>query len=107
MCCFSGPVHEVANTRIFARATDRGRQLLAYQMKFSTATDLAMILPLPVPAGVPDGAVRFIDLERYPELFDNLRAGFPEPQSRSIGKRGKSAAAAEPLPVEQVGSFEA
>src|ERR1700689_2215245 len=50
MCCFSGPVQDVSNTKIFARAT-HGAQLLAYQMTFSTTTDLAMILPLPVPKG--------------------------------------------------------
>lgn len=107
MCCFSGPVREVASTRIFARATDHGRQLLAYQMTFSAATDLAMILPLPVPDGTPDGAVRFIDLSGYPDFFVNLQSGFPEPVSRGRGKKGRSAAAAEPLAVEQVGTFEA
>ncbi|HEX3904915.1 MAG TPA: hypothetical protein VH853_18925 [Polyangia bacterium] len=108
MCCFSGPVRDVANTKIFARATAHERQLLAYQMTFSTATDLAMILPLPVPEGTADGALRFIDLEGYPEFFDQLKSGFPEPPSRSVsnGPLGRTAAAA-PLPVEQVGSFEA
>jgi hypothetical protein len=110
MCCFSGPVQDVANTRIFARATEHGRQLLAYQMRFSTAADLAMILPLPVPAGTHDGAVRFIDLEGYPDFFDQLKSGFPEPPSRSRWNNpfGKTAAATPaPLPVEQVGNFEA
>ena len=72
MCCFSGPVSHVGNTKIFARAGDDGRQLLAYQMRFSTAADVAMILPLPVPKGVPDRALRFIDLQGYPGFFDDL-----------------------------------
>jgi hypothetical protein len=104
MCCFSGPVRDVADTRIFARGGDHERQLLAYQMKFSTTTDLAMILPLPVPRGTPDGALRFVDLSGYPDFFDELRSGFPEPRARATGKL---AAAAEPLAVEQVGSFDA
>jgi hypothetical protein len=110
MCCFSGPVQDVANTKIFARATEHGRQVLAYQMSFSTASDVAMILPLPIPRGAADGAVRFIDLEGYPDFFDQLKAGFPEPPSRSPsnGPFAKTAAAAlAPLPVEEVGSFEA
>src|SRR5262245_16419604 len=108
MCCFSGKVGEVADTKIFARDSGHGRQLLAYQMTFSAAADLAMILPLPVPKGTADGGVRFIDLSGYPDFFRDLHSGFPEPPTRSLGKRGKSAAAAPaPLPVEQVGSFEA
>jgi hypothetical protein len=77
-------------------------------MTFSAAADLAMILPLPVPKGTADGAVRFIDLSSYPDFFRDLHSGFPEPSARSLAKRGRlKAAAAEPLPVEQVGSFEA
>jgi hypothetical protein len=102
MCCFSGPVREVAKTRIFARAGDGGRQLLAYQMKVSAAADLAMILPLPVPKGTPDGAVRFINLEGYPNFFDDLEKGFAPPPSRRVRLLSE-----DTLPVEGVGSFEA
>lgn len=108
MCCFSGPVRDVADTKIFARAAERGRQWLAYQMTFLITTDLAMILPLPVPKATPDGAVRFIDLEGYPDFFDDLKSGFPQPPSRSLSNGPvATAAAAAPLPVQQVGSFEA
>lgn len=104
MCCFSGEVRSVTNTRIFARAGADGRQLLAYQMKFSAATDLAMILPLPVPKGAPDGAVRFIDLKGYSDLFDDLASGFV---SRERRVRLASADMGGPLAVVHVGSFEA
>ena len=107
MCCFSGPVREVANTKIFARATEHGRQVLAYQMRFSAANDLAMILPLPIPGGKAEGSVRFIDLEGYPDFFDQLKSGFPEPPSRSSSHGPVAAAAPRPLAVEKVGSFEA
>ena len=104
MCCFSGEVRSVTNTRIFARAGADGRQLLAYKMKFSAATDLAMILPLPVPKGAADGAVRFIDLKGYPDFFDDLASGFV---SRGRAVRLASADLGEPLAVVRVGSFEA
>ena len=102
MCCFSGQVRHVAKTRIFARAGDGGRQLLVYQMKFSAAADVAMILPLPVPKDTPDRSLRFIDLKGYPEFFDDLERGFAPPPSRSVRLLSEGT-----LPVERVGSFEA
>ncbi|MFT3839275.1 MAG: hypothetical protein QM723_19995 [Myxococcaceae bacterium] len=108
MCCFSGAVDHVADTRIFARPTANGRQLLAYQMTYSAAADVAMVLPLPVPAGSPDDALRFINLEGYPELFDSLHALFPQPRTKGLSlMRSLSVSNEPPLAVVQVGSFEA
>ncbi|MBI3856036.1 MAG: hypothetical protein HY293_10140 [Planctomycetes bacterium] len=112
MCCFSGPVERVADTSIFARSVEKGRQLLVYSMTIAAKTQVAMILPLPVPPGSPDDAVRFVDLKGYPEFFPDLKQGFPEPKPRSLvgAVRAAPAAAAEkaePLVVVQVGDFEA
>lgn len=110
MCCFSGHVDRVADTGIFARSVEKGRQLLVYSMTLSTKQDVAMILPLPVPLNSPDDAVRFIDLQGYPDFFHDLKLGFPEPVSRSLLPTAAKSAptpAAEPLAVVQVGSFEA
>ena len=110
MCCFSGSVESVTNTRIFARAVDGGRQLLVYAMHVSARNDLAMILPLPVPAGAAEDAVRFIDLEGYKEFFEDMLKGFPEPVSRGgwLPKAESVPAAAKaPLAVVDVGDFEA
>jgi hypothetical protein len=109
MCCFSQSVTSVAGTRIFARRGKGTRQFLAYQMTFSSPVDLAMILPLPVPQGTLEGAVHFINLEAFPEFFDRLKDGFPDPPTRGLSKSdGPIAAAANaPLAVEQVGSYEA
>jgi hypothetical protein len=111
VCCFSGPVESVNDTKIFARSVENGRQLLVYSMVVSMKNDLAMILPLPVPPGSPEDAVRFIDLKGYPEFFTDMKAGFPDLKPRSGGFLTKSApppAAAEArLEVVQVGSFEA
>jgi hypothetical protein len=48
MCCFSQPVELVGDTNIFARS-DNVRQFLVYSMSYAAPTDLAMVLPLPVP----------------------------------------------------------
>jgi hypothetical protein len=108
MCCFSRPVKFVASTFIFARARN-GRQQLVYQMKYGADTDLAMILPLPVPARSHERSVRFINLERYPNFFTDMNAGFPEPaMTRGFGSvRVSVSAPAKTLKVHEVGSFDA
>jgi hypothetical protein len=110
MCCFSGRVEHVADTSIFARGVDNGRQILVYAMTIETRSDVAMILPLPVPAGSPEDAVRFISLKEYPDFFRDMKAGFPEPVSRGVlatpAAAPKTAAPAK-LEVVQVGEFEA
>lgn len=109
MCCFSRPVTFVSDTKIFARLTGVGTQMLAYEMRFGAAGDLAMILPLPVPPGSPESAVRFIDLQAFPELFTQLAAGFPAETIalRSRSGRGPRSNSAPTLVVHDVGEFEA
>jgi hypothetical protein len=109
MCCFSRPVESVTNTNIFARSSDKGRQFLAYEMKLSSKEDLAMILPLPVPAKSAEDAVRFISLKEYPDFFKDMKSGFPEPALKGeLKTRGEvPAGGARPLAVVEVGDFEA
>jgi hypothetical protein len=78
-------------------------------MNYAAAEDLAMILPLPVPPGSGEKAVKFIDLEKHADIFDRLHECFPQPRTRSLSKNDiPPPAAAEPkLEVIQVGSFEA
>jgi hypothetical protein len=105
MCCFSKPVKLVADTNIFARAGEKGHQFLVYSMKVGAVEDLAMILPIPVPADSKEDAVKFINLEKYPEFFDDLNAGFPPPpQPKSERSRGNAPAGLS-LPKVEVGSF--
>lgn len=104
MCCFSGDISRVANTRIFARATAKGAQFLVYQMEYAAENELAMILPLPTPPNAPEDAVRFIDLSAYPHFFQDLAQGFP--LSRSLPTLGEPAAPST-LRVQRVGSFDA
>ena len=104
MCIFSGPVEIVADTNIFARSTN-GRQFLVYGMSYAAPADLAMVLPLPVPPNPSEDAVRFINLERYPKFFEDLRGGFP-PLSQSWAAETLSAGAPK-LRVHDVGDFEA
>lgn len=109
MCCFSHPVDSVTDTNIFARAAEKGRQFLVYAMTLSAKEDLAMILPIPVPAGSADDAVRFINLKEYPAFFTDMKAGFPEKPAPRGGFKGlkEEAPAAAALPVVEVGEFEA
>jgi hypothetical protein len=104
MCCFTGPVSHVSGTEIFARA-DASAQLLVYSMNVAADSEVAMVLPLPVPPGSPENAIRWIDLSGYPELFEHLNAMFP---TWTFGP-GLSANPAAPAPLEvfTVGSFEA
>ena len=103
MCCFSRQVNAVADTSIFARAAGGGRQFLVYSMRLDASEPVAMILPIPVPVGAEDGAVRFISLEAYPEFFDEMRSGYPVPPLTRA--QGFAVSAAPVLAVVEVGSF--
>ncbi len=109
MCCFSGPVKKVSATNIFARMGDDGRQFIVYSMTVDMAKPLAMVLPLPVKKGAGENAVRFISLEKYPNFFGDLDAGFPKPQAEFLAPMPAAAAmpAKHVLEVVQVGDFEA
>ena len=104
MCCFSGPVEDVAATRIFARMASPGRQILAYEMVFAAASPVAMILPLPTPPRSAEADVRFISLERYPALFEDLYEAFTWPGGRPRS-RGWESAPLPTLAVQVVGAF--
>jgi hypothetical protein len=109
MCCFSLEVDLVTDTKIFARDSTSPLQFLVYEMTFSAAEDLAMILPIPVPPQTPEKVVRFINLEKYPDFFKALESGFPKPPpSRgSFGGAGGLGLGGAKLDVVDVGSFEA
>ncbi len=95
MCCFSGPVEDVSATKIFARMVAPGRQLLAYQMDLAAAEPVAMILPIPTARGVDE--VKFIALDGYPDLFDDLH------RATTVAMLGFDRNSA--LPVHVVGDF--
>ncbi len=105
MCCFSGRVARVENTRIFARRVDGRTQALAYAMSVSAAEDLAMVLPLPTDPAVGEDAVSFVDLSAAPELFDALNTLYP---TRAKGLAPQALRASrQTLAVHTVGAFEA
>ena len=88
MCCFSRPVISVSGTNIFARATSPERQALVYSMVLNAREELAMILPIPVRLRSGEKAVRFINLEGYPDFFQDLEKAFPEPPGSKSGMVG-------------------
>lgn len=107
MCCFSMPVSSVSDTNIFARLTGQGTQWLAYSMRYTADTTGAMILPLPTPPKPPADAVRFVSLEDYDGLFDDLSRGFPPLPRPGLGCSGMEATskAAGQLTVHEVGDY--
>lgn len=107
MCCFSGPVQSVSGTRIFARHSKRGKQVLAYAMKLSAASDVAMVLPLPVDRPLLGSALRFIDLSGYVDFFDDLNEGFPPPAATFGAFAVSGAPPPQKLVVQKVGAFDA
>lgn len=107
MCCFSRPVTSVTQTRIFARPAAASRQILVYGMQVDAPEELAMILPLPVGRGAREDALEFVSLEKYPQFFDDLEAGFPQPAAALFGIPDRAALSVQKLAVVQVGSFDA
>lgn len=110
MCCFSGHVHEVSSTQIFAGHRGGGRQLLVYGMRVALDEEVAMVLPVPVPPRPADDAVSFIDLSGYDRFFDDLDDLFPKVPSGAVPLLGLAPAAFGPpqtLKVHEVGDFEA
>lgn len=108
MCCFSRPVQRVARTRIFARPTFAGRQVIVYSMELTAAEPLAMILPVPVKGGAEPKEFKFINLEAYPEFFDDLNRGFPvPPPPAALALANSLPSRSAKLEVVSVGAFEA
>lgn len=106
MCCFSRPVEDVSDTKIFARFGSGLNQYLAYSMSLHTRERLAMILPIPVARGSGEDAVKFINLQKYPHFFNDMLQGFPPPRVPGA----KSVVAVQPegqLKVHSIGSFDA
>ena len=107
MCCFASPVISVDNTKIFGRLDGDGNQYLAYEMRFESETENAMILPLPVALPAADSSIEFIDLSGYDQFFSALRSGFPNPRPPANSRTLVDSIASNkaPLRVYDVGEF--
>lgn len=80
-----------------------GRQILAYEMVFAAANPVAMILPLPTPPGSAEADVRFISLQGYEDLFEDLYSAFTWPGGRP--RSGDMEDAPAQLALQVVGDF--
>src|SRR5690606_23625705 len=104
MCIFAAEHQEairVATTNIFARLRDGG-QLLVYSMRLDAPHEVAMIVPIPMAAGVGERGFRFIDLTGWGRFFEVLELCFPKSLVLSA-----QAAPPSTLAVHRVGSYEA
>jgi hypothetical protein len=63
-----------------------------------------MILPIPTPKGAAEDAVKFINLEKYPDFFDDMLKGFPPEPTRGKKSDDKSPPK-NALAVVEVGKF--
>lgn len=107
MCCFTGQVEYVADTKIFARLTGTGSQFLVYEMSYKSQQPTAMILPLPTELPSREESVKFIALDGYRDFFADLAAAFPAAQ-RSGGiacAESVTVDTAVDLKVHEVGDF--
>ncbi len=110
MCCFTGKVEEVKNTRIFARLGEHGNQVVIYQMSVNAPQDLAMVLPIPVKAETGEGAVKFFDFSKYESVFEDLWEMFPVQNFGAPSDPFASAPASQDvysLKVHSVGAYDA
>lgn len=108
MCCFSGKIQSVKNTRIFARMNEDGNQAVVYSMSLKTAQDVAMVLPIPVAKDKGAGAVKFISLQKYKDFFDDMNKGYPVLVAAPAGGYSRSAGMQpQTIKVESVGAFDA
>ena len=57
------------------------REFIVYSMSIQAREELAMVLPIPVKLRSREDAVRFINLKKYPNFFDDLENGFQVPVS--------------------------
>lgn len=78
MGCFSGAV-EMKATKLFARLDGIGNQYIAYSVEYASATDTAVIFPLPIAPG--DASVQFVSLDGYDDFFKDLASGFVAPST--------------------------
>jgi hypothetical protein len=108
MCIFSGPVETVSNTNIFAR-NDGEYQYIVYQMNYKAKSDLAMILPIPVKLGIGEDGVKFINLEKHKEFFNDIIETFNTKflSDGDYGTKGISNNRERKLTIVNVGDFEA
>lgn len=83
MCIFSGSVASVGQTKIFVRGMGK-YQYLVYSMVYSSLSEVAMVLPLPVPPNASEDAVEFINLEDYTHFFKDMEKGFTQSKTRTL-----------------------
>ncbi len=63
---------DISATKIFARHTEPGYQLIIYGMSIATDSSAAMILPIPIKPESGEDAIRFIDMDSAKDKPNNI-----------------------------------
>ena len=103
MCIITGETRDVSGTNIFCAQTKDGRQLTVYSNKVELLLHeppVSMILPCPN----GKAGVEFVNLEKYPTLFEDLDACFPS-NNQSFAMYAQSTNSSDSLQVFQVGRY--
>jgi hypothetical protein len=98
MCIILAQVEHVASTKIFTCLTEnQTQQFLVYSNEVHTnEEDNAMILPVPNPE-----SVRFVNLKKYANLFDDLEANFYKSRRSSFNMYASLSRSAALDPVDR------
>lgn len=102
---------KIADTSIYARISSKDTQVVVYSMLCFTDKPAALVLPIPVTQNSGDDALRFIDLSKYADFFDDMNdACSPLVADFECGSEDDEANLSmdkPPLIVHCVGDFEA
>jgi len=93
----------LANTHIFVACDPQGNQLTVYQNNAESQTKNAMILPVPLIAGV-----ELLNMEDFKNIFKELSNYFPKMMSYGLmGGLMSNSRSAKTLKIHYVGSYQA
>lgn len=103
MCIMSSAVKSVSNTKIYVNGSS-GTQMTVYAMAVQKRSQpVAMILPVPLAAGVSADAIQLLDLSSVPDFFEVIDVAFERSFSKGLKSRGL--VTTNFLRVQDVGSY--
>lgn len=105
MCIMSQHVEDISNTSIFVSDLGRGVHCTVYEMKVDTRVPVAMILPVPILQGQGEDALKFVNLQGYPDFFKDMEKLYPVPKTLGVVGVAGGFRSRNPLKAHDVGDF--